>query len=794
MADPFAHAPPVKVVDGLTAVAIDIQTVVATIVFDAAAKSATLDAVVDFTMGPVAGNPVFDLRQPITAATLDGVSVPPAQMAHHDFGGGSDAKLRVIERVLAPGSANTLTLHSTLATPDAQNANPIGWDPVSTRLYFDFWFSDLFAGRYLEMWLPSNLIWDTFALDLTVRIDNSAFEHRLLANGARTVLGPNHWQIQYPSHYTALSPMLLIASADRIEARAGNVNLPGTGPVALEIVKLTSNPDDLAAVEASLQGYLTEFAASTGPYAHGNRFTAFIWTNTTRSMEYEGATTSTTGALEHETFHSWYARGVRPATQQDSWLDEGWTEYNTSGPFAVTPLNLGDPPVTLAGRNPYSRITPSNAYTDGKRFFAGLAALLGVATLRGLMAEFYQAHRGGLVTTGDLEAHLIARTGQLVIADYFHRFVYGFTTPAPAARPDLWMRDDPGDPGANSFSATAFWDSPDLWIRNDDDPVTATAHEAPEAGQDNWFYARVRNRGAGIARHFVVTFNVKPWAGTEFVFAGDFLPCVTAAVGFDLAPGASTVLKARWPAAAVPPEETHACWLACVHTPGDPVAGGAHVWEHNNLAQKNLTVVDLVPGDSAIVPLQLGTLARKHAERFEIELVRPPRWRTLAASIVHRDPEVLRRLARSVEEVVVAVPRAEVGARPLLRVLERADVQLHPRATGGQAVRLVLGRDSSVELGTPAATDRVRDEVDLAPPVQEPVVRHGVAALPFAAGATAAIAIALRPRLPVAVGLQVTAPPKAKRGDELDLDVVQRRRDGQIVGGIRVRLRIAEPR
>ncbi|MGG7382797.1 hypothetical protein ACQ7B2_29995, partial [Escherichia coli] len=80
------------------------------------------------------------------------------------------------------------------------------------------------------------------------------------------------------------------------------------------------------------------------------------------------------------------------------------------------------------------------------------------------------------------------------------------------------------------------------------------------------FYARVRNRGTATARAFVVTFNVKLWAGTEFVYPGDWDPFVSAAVGFNLAPGASTIVKGRWPADLVPAPGSHVCWLSSVYT------------------------------------------------------------------------------------------------------------------------------------------------------------------------------------------------------------------------------------
>ncbi len=103
----FDLAPPVKVVDGLLAVPIDIQQITASLTFDGATNLGVGDATLDSIMGPQNGNPIFDLRQTITAAWLDGVAIPVAQLSHHDFGGGSNAELRIIESVLASSSKHT---------------------------------------------------------------------------------------------------------------------------------------------------------------------------------------------------------------------------------------------------------------------------------------------------------------------------------------------------------------------------------------------------------------------------------------------------------------------------------------------------------------------------------------------------------------------------------------------------------------------------------------------------------------------------------------------------------------
>ena len=104
----FDLAPPVKTVDGLVAVPIDIQHIGATLAFDGATSSGTGDATLDFVHGPQNGNPIFDLRQTITGLWLDGLPLAVSKAALHNFGGGANAELRVVESVLAAGSAHTL--------------------------------------------------------------------------------------------------------------------------------------------------------------------------------------------------------------------------------------------------------------------------------------------------------------------------------------------------------------------------------------------------------------------------------------------------------------------------------------------------------------------------------------------------------------------------------------------------------------------------------------------------------------------------------------------------------------
>src|SRR6185295_6530007 len=328
MSTNFDLAPPSKTVDGLKAVPIDIQKITATLTFDCATSKGEGDATLEFTTSSDSGNPIFDLRQTITEAWLDGAVFPIAKLAHHDFGGGP-------------------------------------------RLAFNFGFTDLGAGRYLEAWVPANLIFDQFELQLTLKVLNTAIAHTVITNGAVSSLGTNQWKVSFPQRFTAFSPLLELRAADKVIQQTGNTVLPVSGTnVTIEAWKLTSSTVDLNAQINNIKTFLSNNETNVGRYIHGNRFVAFF---NVGGMEYDGGTTTTTGSLRHETFHSWFARGLKAASQPDGWWDEAWTVYNDSGASGSLPFDFTDPPITLCSRNPWVRITPTTAYTAGERFFEGLA-------------------------------------------------------------------------------------------------------------------------------------------------------------------------------------------------------------------------------------------------------------------------------------------------------------------------------------------------------------------------------------------------------------------------------------
>lgn len=765
MSPNFEIAPPPKTVDGLLAVPIDISSIEAAFTFDAATATAAADATITYTVGPTAGNPIFDLRQAIGQAWLDGAPIAPAKLAHHAFGSGPFTDLRVIESVQAAGSVHTLRVTYALALPDAQMGGSylpaLDWLAGPT-LRFAFGLSDLSRCRYAEGWLPANLVFDQFSIDLEIRVLNTPAAHSVITNATVTTLGANHWALAFPARFSAVSPLLEVRASSTVELSTDSVLLPVSGTtVTIEAWKPAGSAVSLPAQIGAIKGLLADNENDYGGYLHGNRFVAFF---NGGGMEYEGATTTSGSALAHETFHSWFARGIKPASQADGWWDEAFTSFRDDGADDAVALDFTDPPVVLCSRDPWQRHTPTNAYTQGNDLFKGLASLIGIGNLNALMGDLYEARKGGLpVTTAQIEEHLTRRSGNPQVVSAFHRFAYGLGDPSPA--PDLWLRDAPADPGADGWSGE-FWDSPDLWIRNADDG--ATAHQAPEYGQDNWFYARVRNTSAAAATHFVVTFHARGFAGTQFQYPADFLPSIAAKAEFDLPAGATRVVKARWPRAHVPPAGTHTCLLAAVLHRSDLPVAGRHVWEHNNLAQKNLTVVDLQPNSFLIVPVVIANLSGELGTGFDLELLTRGRAPgPLSASVVHRSKAFF--------------ARTKLAARPFLpdRPRERAP-------DDGAAL------DCGGHVGAPAGPGRLltSDEPEL-------VARR------FGSSWEAAFPADGAARLPVeidrfsqtVVGLKLAVARNAEPGSSTTIHLVQRRRRAkQILGGVAVQVNVARDR
>ncbi len=414
---------------------VDVGRVRAAVRFDVATREAEVSATMSFTSGDREGRPVFDLRQDVDEAFFDGRPLPPEALRYRSTGAGDEARVRAVDLVCDPGSRHELVLRYRLGLPQATGAVPVAWAPSGDGVTFDLWMSDLEPGRYLEMWFPANLCHDELALELDIEVNGSDRPHTVLANGAVRQSAPGRtFEVRYPPSYTSLSPMLVLAPSDEVVTAQGDATCAGR-PLRVGVAALRGAGADVAGALADTQAWLGYFGNRYGPWAHGDRFTAVLWAPG-RGMEYDGATTSSPEALEHEIFHSWFGRGVKPASAGDGWMDEAMATWATAsrragaGRFGSEELGLDQAPVELRPPHPWSRHTPREAYGDGARLLAGVAHMAGGPDrLRNALAAWHRAYAGRQASTSDLCRHLSQWCGQ-DLGPWWRRYVDGLAEPA----------------------------------------------------------------------------------------------------------------------------------------------------------------------------------------------------------------------------------------------------------------------------------------------------------------------------------------------------------------------------
>ena len=662
------YEPPSVMIGGVPAGPVDFDRVDAKLVFDAATGKTKGSAILWLSMGQKGGYPVFDLRQKITAASyINGTkrtNIDVSKFVRHDFGGGARAEMLVLKDKLTPHNRIGLDLEYDVGLPDAPRggSNPpkLSWSGSggSRSLTFGFGFTDLLPGRYLESWIPANLIFDRFKLTLNVKVTNTTVNHDLITNGHSVRKGMDEWDIQFgaggslrgfSTEISAFDPMLEIRAATTMESRADRIQLPGTPYNAVVtvwmpkgLVDRKKKPVVLTDFLGHVKGYLAENATKWGPDVHGMQYVVLLDKG---GMEYVGGATSEPDqfVLKHEVFHSWWGRGVRPASQADAWFDEGWAKWHDLGgakrtriPFKAFDFSV-DKPVTLCSRNAWQRTPSPDADEGGRRLFDNIALLIGKTRLDDVMREFYAERRGLAISTADLEAFLLAKGRSLKVVDTFHRFAYGLEDPAAG----LDVRFGTQTPNLAPREPWRKFDSPYLWVRNQDDGKTE--HQHPEAGSDNWLYASVRNAGSVEAEHFAVVFGVKDWFLPTAPELLNVVPSDVAGIGFDLKPGESKVVKARWPAALTPQTSARLGIFATLVARGDypthhaPTASwfpGSHPWfADGNRAMKDVIVVDFVAHDwfaSRIPTLSPEVLGGGHAV---VEIVRPEGFEDLEVEL-----------------------------------------------------------------------------------------------------------------------------------------------------------------
>ncbi|MCB0205647.1 MAG: VWA domain-containing protein, partial [Anaerolineae bacterium] len=149
---------------------------------------------------------------------------------------------------------------------------------------------------------------------------------------------------------------------------------------------------------------------------------------------------------------------------------------------------------------------------------------------------------------------------------------------------DVYVRDNVQDTGTIP-SAEPWWDSPDIWVRHANDG--GEEHQNPQAGQRNYIYARVLNRGTTTVNNITVNFYYG-LSGLGLGWPSGWNPLSLTRTISSIPPGGSAVVSIPWD---VPNISGHFCLRLHISAAPDPILDYRVGWD-NNIAQRNLHVVE----------------------------------------------------------------------------------------------------------------------------------------------------------------------------------------------------------
>lgn len=429
----LGRAPPPREEPGIgTLVAVDFERVEASATLDLEQGDLRIESWATFVASEAVGRPVIQLMAEDAEVRLDGVVVALETVVVSE----PPRTLRVLPEALTACSTHELEVVHTVRSVDVEPA------PLP-RLQFGeagVWWSsaqeDGAPDDMLEIWLPSNLLFDQFELEVEVSVDGD--EHDFVGNGDVVVEGPNRWTATFPRRQPHGS-FWVLHPAGNVRRMGRPVGLPDGRTIEVELRAFEGDLGvDLEASADVAEAALRQYDERLGPYVHGGEYLAWLRTDMAVSMEYDGATLSSPGALEHEIAHSWWARGVAPVSDHHGWIDEGMAFWGTgTAPFSPSRVEAGVRGARLlAGEDDWSGAGLGlGDYVQGALVFSGLADQVGVEGLLDELRAFYGEHAPGPVSTQQLERWLYCGLERQYVLDVFHNKVYGlegFAEPATA--------------------------------------------------------------------------------------------------------------------------------------------------------------------------------------------------------------------------------------------------------------------------------------------------------------------------------------------------------------------------
>ena len=338
--------------DGKKAVFVDFINVETTIEYNIDTKKALAQTIIEFVM-PEAGQPIFDLKADVISAKLNANDVATKLVSDPD-------NATKYQLVLSQLEAGTHKL-------EIQNEVSTNIDFGKTSVQSAFWMSDLSDRKYIEQYIPTNIEYDQYQLNLEIKIiaTTKLADHEVFTNGFLTQKSKNHYKISFPEYFTTSSFYFHLSKKDKFERE--NFRYESISGNSFPVVIYANSSWSLASAKKKTIQTLDELEAKLGAWSHPS---LTIYIAGSGGMEHSGATITSTWALAHEITHSYFARGVMPADGNSGWLDEAIASWRDDGYQTSKRPNFSS--TSMANHSQYQRTTDRKAYEEGAEFMAFL--------------------------------------------------------------------------------------------------------------------------------------------------------------------------------------------------------------------------------------------------------------------------------------------------------------------------------------------------------------------------------------------------------------------------------------
>lgn len=354
------------------------------------------------------GKPLFDLIPNPEKVTLDGVVTSDILITTP----GKETKLRLIDTVVSAGE-HVLEIENTFSRNVRYKKD---FKTVSSA----FWIRDLNERMFLEQYIPSNFEFDQYQMTLDVKFIGGSGRQDIYANGEVTKISRHHYRIIYPEYFTVSCPYFHLTGKGSLSRRDFTYTSINGRQIPITVYSPWSYRT--RAFRTETIRVMKELEADYGPWSHPT-FVAYGMHPWAGGMEHAGATATSFGALDHEMLHSYFAKGVMPASGNSGWIDEAIASWRDKG-YQRNPTP-GFDGSNLGAHSVYQRNTDSRAYALGAAFMAYLDwRLQDMGGLKAFLKGYHTSYKHQVVTTEHFKNNLEFFSG-LNLDEEFSTYIWG---------------------------------------------------------------------------------------------------------------------------------------------------------------------------------------------------------------------------------------------------------------------------------------------------------------------------------------------------------------------------------